>query len=111
MARLPRIRPQAAGHQEPCLGRREKLPCALPRSRGELAEQIFIRPPQKVGLNIGKSQAAARVGIDIHRQTQFGRVDVAFAVPFGGEVHHIAVFFGQPIDFVIENIGKAFEKK
>jgi len=76
-------------HQEAHLGRREELPRALARAFGELAQQVFVGATQEVRLYIGKAKAIARVREGLDHAAQLGWVDVALAVAFGGEVHHV----------------------
>ena len=89
MAGLAGPRAQDVRHQEAHFGRREELAGALAGALGELAQQVFVGAPQKVGLHVGQAQPVARVGEGLDHAAQLGRVDVALAVALGGEVHHV----------------------
>ena len=184
MAFLARPRAHEMGHEHADFGRGEELARALAGPFRELAQQIFVRASEEVGLYVGEAEAVARVGEGFDDRGQLGGVDVALAVALRGEVHEVddtrkrgvvpgdrtrrsgqmlpdvsgprgtapvvgrpvvggaaaddaparfrgqveaqqgvvdvgdlgsdlpvAVFLGQPVDFVVEDVGQALEKK
>ena len=76
-------------HQEADLGRREELARALARAFGEFAQEVLIGAAQEVRLHVGKPQAIAGIGEGLDDDAQLRRIDVALAIPLGGEVDDV----------------------
>ena len=89
MARLARSGAHQVRHQEADLGGGEELAGALPGAFRKLAQQVLVGAAQEVGLHVGQAEPVARVGEGLHDRGQPGRVEVALAVAFGGEVDQV----------------------
>ena len=71
------------------LGRREEFAGALAGAFGELAQQVFVRAPEKIRLHIGQAKPVARVGKRLDHEAQLGGVDVTLAIALGCEIHNV----------------------
>ena len=89
VALLARARAHDVRHQEADLGRGEELTRALARAFRELAQQVLVGAAEEVGLHVGQAQPIARIGEGLDDTAQLRRVDVALAVPLGGEVDDV----------------------
>ena len=89
MAGFTGPRAHEVGHQEADLGGGEELAGALAGAFRELAQQVLVGAAQEVGLHVGEAEAVAGVGEGFDDGGEPSRVDVALAVAFGGEVHHV----------------------
>ena len=76
-------------HQKADFGGREKLPGTLAGTFGKLAQQVFIGTPEKIGLYVGQAETIARIGKSLDDGGKFGRIDIAFAIAFGGKVDEV----------------------
>ena len=89
MASFAGPRAQEVGHQEADLGGGKKLAGTLAGAFRKLAQQVFVGAAQEVGLHVGEAEAVAGVGKGLDDGGKLGRVDVALAVAFGGEVQQV----------------------
>ena len=62
---------------------------ALAGAFGKFPQEEFVGAAKKIGLNVGKSQAVARIGEGFDDLGEFRRVDIAFSIALGGEIYKV----------------------